>query len=105
PFRTDPGNTESEMKPPLAYDGPVQKSISVKKPLSMCTRRSGAACDTAQKLPARSQPLFRLVSMWIVTFDSDRQKFHSALQPVELHWLCTSAVPVIVTSLGDAPRP
>jgi len=53
PLNTDPGITESEMKPPLAYDGPVQKSISVKKPLSICTRRSGACCDVAQKLPAR----------------------------------------------------
>ena len=106
PLRTKPGKTESAMKPPLANDGPVQKSIRVKKPLSICTRRIGAACDVAQNSPAASQPIFLLVSMWIVRFDSERQKFTSAVQsPGPKHWLWTSIVPRTLTSPGDCPRP
>lgn len=73
------------MKPPLAYDGPVQKSISVVKPFAMRTRRMGAACDAAQNSPAALQPVFAVVSMLIERLESDRQKFVSATQPSGLH--------------------
>ena len=71
-----PVKSESEMKPPLANDGPVQKSIRVVSP-STCTRRIGAACETAQNSAA---PRSRCPSTLIVRFDSDRQKFVSAVQ-------------------------
>jgi hypothetical protein len=53
------------------------------KPLTS-TRRIGAACEAAQNSPLR-QPLLPATS--IVRFESDRQKFVSATQPVALHWL------------------
>jgi hypothetical protein len=106
PFSTKPGMAVSAMKPPLAKDGAVQKSISVKKPFSIFTRRIGAACEVAQKSPAASQPVFLLVFMSIVRFDSERQKFTSAVQSFgPKHWLWTSIVPVTATSSGDAPSP
>ena len=74
-----PSNSESAMKPPLANDGWVQKSIRVANPLTW-TRRIGAACDTAQN-SALVQPNFGLVTL-MVRFDNDRQKFTSAVQKV-----------------------
>ena len=93
------------MKPPLAYAGPVQKSISDVSPVSICTRRIGAAWEVAQNSATPSQPPFGPESTWRVRFESERQKFVSATQKPALHWLCTSIVPVIATSPGRAPRP
>src|SRR5581483_4778751 len=98
-----PSNSESAMKPPLAKDGGVQKSIRVVNPL-MWTRRIGAACDTAQNSPVE-QPAFGVVTL-IVRFDNDRQKFTSAVQLLgPKHWLRTSMEPLMTTSFGERPRP
>src|SRR5207245_9912526 len=79
----EPVNCESAMKPPLAKDGPLQKSIRVANPLTW-TRRIGAACDTAQNSPWR-HPCGLLTLM--VRFDNDRQKLLSATQKPASHWL------------------
>jgi len=50
------------------------------------TRRIGAACETAQKLPEAWQPE-RPVTL-IVRFERERQKLLRAIQkPAVLHWL------------------
>ncbi len=73
------------------------------------TRRSGAACDTAQNSVLPWHPCSPMGL--IVRLDSDRQKLSSAMQfvvfgsPVGKHWLKTSTEPLITTSLGDAPSP
>src|SRR5262245_144631 len=70
--------TESARKPPLANCGPaVQKSMNVSVPPVTLTRRIGAACETAQKLPAARQPDSPATLM--VRFDSDRQKLTRAM--------------------------
>src|SRR5437660_8177978 len=98
-----PSNSESAMKPPLAKDGGVQKSIRVVNPL-MWTRRIGAACDTAQNSPVE-QPAFGVVTL-MVRFDNERQKFTSAMQLLgPRHWLRTSMDPLMTTSFGERPRP
>src|SRR5207245_2134993 len=97
PLMTTPGSTESAMKPPLEKFGPEQKSNSVVRPLSICTRRMGAACEAAQNSATPSQPPFGPGAMWTVRLERDRQKFVSA--PAEPR-LCTSIVPVIATSPG-----
>ena len=67
------------------------------------TRRIGEACDVAQNSPTW-HPLFPATS--IVRFDTERQKFTSAVQlPGPKHWLYESIVPLIVTSFGEAPSP
>src|SRR6476619_1536674 len=71
-----PVKSESEMNPPLANDGPSQKSKRVVSPLT-CTRRTGAACEAAQNSAAPSQPL---PATLIDRFDTDRQKFVRAVQ-------------------------
>ena len=90
------------MNPPLANDGPSQKSNSVVSPLT-CTRRTGAACEAAQNSAAPSQPL-----PWtlIVRFEAERQKLFSAVQKcVASHWSNESTAPLMVTSFGEAPSP
>ena len=97
-----PVKSESEMNPPLANDGPSQKSNRVVSPLT-CTRRTGAAWEVAQNSAAPSQPL---PATLIDRFDTDRQKFVSAVQKlVASHWSKESTAPLIVTSSGELPRP
>ena len=72
----------------------------------MLTRRMGAACETAQN-SAEARQAVRPVTL-IVRFDRERQKLSSAMQSVELepkHWLYESTWPLMVTSVGAAPRP
>ena len=69
----------------------------------ICTRRSGAACETAQKSSPFSQPVWPVTLM--VRLESDRQKLSVALQVVPEHWLYTSAVPLMTVWLGFWPRP
>src|SRR5258708_22740878 len=95
------------MKRPLANCGPaVQWSCIVRLAPLIFTRRIGEACETAQKSAEARQPDSPVPVTWIVRFDSDRQKLSSAMQLfAEKHWLYTSTWPLIVTSLGCAPRP
>src|SRR3954447_14989957 len=107
-------NCESAMNPPLEKPGPVQKSKSVVNPFT-CTRRTGEACDVAQHSAAASgvpqpsaaalQPVLPAVFTSIVRFESERQKFTSAVHPFASHWLYESTVPLSVTSPGEAPSP
>ena len=48
-------------------------------PLAMLTRRTGAACDTAQKLAVALQPSDPPATL-MVRLDSERQKLFSAMQ-------------------------
>ena len=52
--------------------------MSVRLPPVMLTRRIGAACETAQKLPEDRHP-DRPMTL-TVRLDSERQKFTSAIQ-------------------------
>ncbi len=100
-----PVNSESEMNPPLEKFGFEQKSNSVVRP-SMCTRRTGDACEVAQNSAAARQPVLPAVLTWIERFESERQKLTSAVQSFgPKHWLNESTVPSTFTSSGDAPRP
>jgi hypothetical protein len=64
----------------------------------MCTRRIGAACDTAQ----RSVP----PSGTTATFSTDRQKFCVAFfSSPAFHPESTLTAPVMVTSSGFFPSP
>jgi len=79
---------ESARKPPLAkaWSGSRQKSMKVSWPPVTLSRRTGAAWEAAQKLPADRQPANPVTLM--VRFDSERQKLFSAMQnPVASHWL------------------
>ena len=91
PLMVLPETAESEMNPPEANCGPAeQKSISDRPPL-ICTRRIGAACETAQNSLPVWQPVWPITL--IVRFDIERQKFTSAVQSVGApggvgkHWL------------------
>ncbi len=70
----------------------------------MWTRRSGAACETAQNSVAvlAASPAGTTL---IVRFDSERQKLSSAVQLPPEHWLSTLITPLMVTSPGFSPRP
>ncbi len=72
----------------------------------MLTRRIGEACEVAQNSAAPWHPprLGEAITL-IVRLDSERQKFTSAVQPPEEHWLNESTAPLITTSPGEEPRP
>ena len=98
-----PVNSESEMNPPLEKFGFEQKSKSVVRP-SMCTRRTGDACEVAQN--SRGQAARLAGGVDGQRFESERQKLTSAVQSFgPKHWLNESTVPSTFTSSGDAPRP
>src|ERR1700747_342019 len=100
-----PSNSESAINPPLAKDGPEQKSKRVVNPLT-CTRRIGAACDTAQNSATPPQPSAEFATKLIVRFDSERQKLSRAMQLfAPKHWLETLMAPLMTTSPGETPRP
>ena len=76
----------------------------------MSTRRSGAACETAQNSVAPPHPLRAPPVGLIVRLDIERQKLFSAMQlsapPASVvHWLYTFTAPLITTSPGSRPRP
>jgi hypothetical protein len=66
----------------------------------MLTRRSGAACETAQNSAEERQPDRPLTL--IVRFDRERQKLSRAMQLLGVkHRLYTSTWPLMVTSVGE----
>jgi hypothetical protein len=69
----------------------------------ICTRRIGAACETAQKSSPASHPVLPVTL--IVRLDSDRQKLSVALHWPPEHWLKAWMAPLITTWLGFCPRP
>ncbi|ARZ67077.1 hypothetical protein SMD11_1416 [Streptomyces albireticuli] len=90
PDRTRPSISESARKPPLDQP-PSSRSRSPR----MCTRRSGAACETAQRFAPESGRTER--------FSAERQKFWVALP-----WNQSASArtaPRTVTSSGDRPSP
>ena len=70
-----------------------------------CTRRIGAAWDTAQNSP-EVQPAPAGSVTWMCRLEIDRQKLFNAMQlPVGSHWLRTLMEPLMTTSFGDNPSP
>ena len=75
----------------------------------MLRRRIDEAWETAQKFAEARQPSCPRALMLSDRFESVRQKFTSAWQslvpPPAKQRLYTSILPLIVTSVGEAPRP
>ena len=75
----------------------------------MLRRRIEAACETAQKFADERQPSCPAESTFRERLESVRQKLTSAWQllvpPPSRQRLYTSILPLIVTSVGEAPRP
>ena len=74
---------------------------------AMLRRRIDAAWETAQKFAVERQPSCPAALTFRERLDSVRQKLTSAWQlpPPARHRLYTSILPLIVTSVGEAPRP
>src|SRR5579884_3020439 len=96
---TLPSTTESARKPPLAQPAPpfLSKANRCSSPLT-CSRRSGAAWDTA----IRVTPL--VAEGVTAKFSSVRQKLHVALA-FGIHSAVTLTPPLICTSSGFRPSP
>ena len=75
----------------------------------MLRRRIEAAWETAQKFAEARQPSCPAALTFRERFESVRQKLTRAWQllvpPPSRQRLYTSILPLIVTSVGDAPRP
>jgi len=75
----------------------------------MFSLRIDTACETAQKFADERQPSWPAASMLIDRFEMVRQKLTRARQllvpPSARQRLYTSTLPLMTTSVGDAPRP